>query len=548
MKIKKLNILKLRNIAIAGIFLLTTSSCLNDLDVEVNDDELYTSEQFYANPNSYKQFLAKIYGGLAVTGQTSPNGNSDLGAEADGGPNEGFSQYLRGYWQLQELTTDEAIIAWGESDNPTIRDLNFNSWNADNKFNEAFFARVFFQVGLVNEFLRETTDEKLNSRGVSDDLKAQIKTFRAEVRFLRALTYYHAIDIYGKMPFATETDLIGTGTKPPMQSREYVFNYVINELNEIDEVGGLMEQKTNEYGRADRVAAWMLKAKLYLNSKVYTGVDRSDKALEEVNKVIGSSYKLAKDIPYANLFKADNNTNGAQNEIIFPINFDGVRTKTYGGTTYLILASCDKATGATLGVGDGWAGFRVRQEFMQSVGSSDTRVMRVAGNTDPASISDYSKFAQGTKLTKFSNKTSSGSNGSDATFADADFPLFRIGDAYLMYLELFIINGKGEQGKALEYLNAVRKRGGATTDLTSLSFNSVEEKEKFILDERAKELYWEGHRRQDLIRLNHYTNGYNWQWKGGSVNGNGIPEYRKLFPIPTKYLNLNSNLSQNTGY
>jgi len=541
MKIK--NIINIKSVAFAGLLLFTTS-CLNDLDVKVNDDELYTSEQFYANPNSYKQFLAKIYGGLAVTGQTSPNGNSDLGAEADGGPNEGFSQYLRGYWQLQELTTDEAIIAWGESDNPTIKDLNFNTWNADNKFNEAFFARVFFQIGLVNEFLRETTDEKLSSRGVSSDLKAQIKTFRAEVRFLRALTYYHAIDLYGKMPFATETDLIGTGVKPQMQSREYVFNYVINELNEID--ADLVAAKANEYGRADKAAAWMLKAKLYLNSKVYTGVDRSTEALVEVNKVIASPYKLAT-IPYADLFKADNNKNGAQDEIIFPINFDGVRTKTYGGTTYLIFASSDKATGATLGVGDGWAGFRVRQEFIQSVGNSDNRVMRVAGNTDPASIADYSKFVQGAKVTKFSNKTAAGNNGSDLNFVDSDFPLFRMGDAYLMYVELYVVNGKGDAAIALKYANDLRTRGGATS-LTSLNYTSQDAKENFILNERAKELYWEGHRRQDLIRLNHYVTGYNWQWKGGSQAGSSLPSTMTLFPIPNKYLNLNSNLSQNPGY
>ncbi|WP_042722506.1 RagB/SusD family nutrient uptake outer membrane protein [Flavobacterium sp. B17] len=542
----KLNILKLRTVAIASIFLVSATSCLNDLDVKVSDDELYTLEQFYANPESYKQFLAKIYAGLAVTGQTSPNGNSDLGLEADGGPNEGFSQYIRGYWQLQELTTDEAIIAWGESDNPGIRDLNFNTWNADNKFNEAFFARIFFQIGLVNEFLRETTDEKLSSRGVSADLKAQIKTFRAEARFLRALSYYHAIDIYGKVPFATETEVIGSGIKPPMQSREYVFNYLIGELNDIDT--DLAAPKTNEYGRADKVAAWMLKAKLYQNAKVYTGVDKSAEALAEVTKVIASPYKIA-NIPYANLFKADNNINGAQDEAIFPITFDGIKTKTYGGTTFLILASCTKPVGATLGVNDGWAGFRARQEFIQSTGT-DARVMKVSGSTDPAAISDYSKFEEGTKLIKFSNKQANGGNGSDGTFADADFALFRMGDAYLMYAELAIVNGKGSTATALQYINTLRTRGG-TINITMSDINSLtttNAKELFILNERGKEMYWEGTRRQDLIRLNHYASGYTWQWKGGFQNGSSISPTRVLFPIPNKYLNLNSNLSQNPGY
>lgn len=539
MKIKNINISKLRNLAIAGVFLLSSSSCLNDLDVKVNDDELYTSEQFYSNPGSYKQFLAKIYAGLSVTGQSSSagTGSSDLGSEADGGPNEGFSQYLRGYWQLQELTTDEALIAWGESDNPTIRDLNFNTWNADNVFNEAFFARLFFQVGLVNEYLRETTDEKLSSRNVSETLKSQIKTFRAEARFIRALTYYHAIDIYGKMPFATENDPIGT--KPSMKSREEMFTYVINELNSIE--GDLPEPRMNEYGRADKAAVWMLKAKLYLNAKVYTGTDKSTEALSEVEKVIGSSYKIAQ-IPYSDLFKADNNINGAQEEIIFPITFDGVRTKTYGGTTYLIHASCTNEVGTTLGIDFGWQGFRVRQEFMQSVGDSDPRVMKAAGNNDPAFISDYSKFEQGAKLVKFSNKTSTGANGSDSNFTDADFPLFRMADAYLMYAELAVVNGKGTMANALYYVNALRKRAGAATVLQSSLTPD------FILNERARELYWEGYRRQDLIRFGKYLSGYNWQWKGGSINGASLPEYRLLFPIPNKYLNLNSNLKQNSGY
>ena len=538
MKIKKFNISKLRNVAFIGLFLLSTTSCLNDLDVRVDDDELFTSEQFYADPASYKQFLAKIYAGLAVTGQSSSagTGSSDLGSEADGGPNEGFSQYLRGYWQMQELTTDEAIIAWGESDNPTIRDLNFNTYNADNVFNEAFFARLFFQIGLVNEYLRETTDEKLASRGVSEELKAQIKTYRAEARFLRALTFYHAIDLYGKMPFATEADPIGT--KPVMQSRQFMFDYVIGELNSIE--AELPAPRTNEYGRADKAAVWMLKSKLFINGKVYTGTDKSTEALAEVEKVIGSAYKVAQ-IPYANLFKADNNTNGAQEEIIFPINFDGIQTKTYGGTTYLIHASCTTEVGTTLGIDFGWQGFRVRQEFMNSVGN-DQRVMRVAGSTDPAFISDYSKFDQGSKLIKFSNKTSSGGNGSDANFTDADFPIFRMADAYLMYAELAVVNGKGSIGTALTYINALRTRGGAAI-VTQNALNA-----DFILNERARELYWEGYRRQDLIRFNKYLSGYNWQWKGGSINGNNLPEARLLFPIPNKYLNLNSNLTQNPGY
>jgi len=535
------NIRKITNLKWIFILavLFSMVSCEKDLDISPKDDDDFTSQQFYANPESYRQFLAKIYAGLAVTGQKAPDGESDLGS-GDNAVNEGFSAYLRGYWQLQELTTDEAIIAWQENDNPTIKDLNFNTWNKDNVFAEAYFARIFFQIGLCNEFLRETTEEKLSSRGVTDAKKAEVRTFRAEVRFLRALSYYHGIDIFGKLPFATEEDPLGT--VPQMQSRQYVFDFILSELNAIDPE--LKDPRTNEYARADKAAAWMLKAKLLLNAKVFTNTDRSDEALTAVNAVIGSSYKLmtGPDKPYSNLFKADNNSNGAQEEIIFPIAFDGFKTPSWGGMTYLLHAGCTTEVGLLIGIDFGWAGYRVRKEFVDNVGNTDPRVMFVPGNTDPATITDYTKFEQGKKLMKFSNFKSDGSAGQDLTQGDADFPMFRMGDAYLMYAELAVVDGKGSMATALQYVNDLRTRAGAA-NVTMGDLNA-----DFILKERGRELYWEGMRRQDLIRFGKYLSGYNWQWKGGVQSGISLPESKLLFAIPAKELNSNPNLSQNPGY
>lgn len=535
---KKIVMKKIKIISIiASLFLLFATSC--SLDVAPKDDDEFTNADFFAQPESYKQFMAKIYAGLAVTGQVGPAGDSDLGSGA-GAVDEGFSQYLRGWWQLQELTSDEAIIAWGESDNPTIKDLNFNTWNADNVFGEAFFARIFYQVSLCNEFLRETTDEKLASRGVTGTLYDEVQDYRTEARFMRALSYYHGIDIFGKLPFGSETETLGT--PPQMKSRTEIFDYVISELNDIE--NKIKAPRSNEYGRADRAAVWMLQAKLYMNSTVYTGVDRSSQAITALNKVIGSGYAVAQ-IPYANLFKADNNTNGAQNEVIFPICFDGNYTKTWGGTTYLVHASCTNAVATTLGVNSGWGGYRIRKEFADMVGTTDARVMYVAGNTDPASIFDYLQFSQGKKLTKFSNKKSDGTNGSNLDHPDTDFPLFRMGDAYLMYAELAYINGQGSTATGLGYINALRSRAGVTpaTD-AEITANPV----MFFMKERGKELYWEGHRRQDLIRLGKYLSGYTWEWKGNVQTGMDLDQKRLLFAIPNKELKSNSNLSQNSGY
>lgn len=532
---KKCKTIKLSLLLMLGLLLF--QSC--DLAVEPLDDDENTSEIFFSQPGSYRQYLAKIYAGLAVTGQNAPAGDSDLGSGA-GAVDEGFSQYLRGWWQMQELTTDEAIIAWGESDNPTIKDLNFNTWNADNVFAEAFFARIFYQVGLCNEFLRQTTDEKLASRGVSGTLYNEIQDYKNEVRFMRALSYYHGIDLFGKLPFGTEDDLLGT--PPQMKSRTEVFNYIIAELADLE--NKLKAPRSNEYGRADRAALWMLQAKLFMNSAVYTGVDKSTDAITALNKVISSGYIVAP-IPFANLFKADNNTNGAQDEIIFPICFDGVKTQTWGGTTYLIHASCTSAVGTSLGIDFGWQGYRVRKEFADMMGTTDARVMYVAGNTDNATITDYLQFSQGKKLTKFSNKNADGTNGSNITFPDTDFPLFRMGDAYLMYAELAYVNGAASTSTALGYINALRSRASVApaTDAEILANPAM-----FFVKERGKELYWEGHRRQDLIRLGKYLSGYTWEWKGNVQSGMDLDSKRLLFAIPNKEIRSNTNLSQNPGY
>lgn len=518
------------------------ASC--SLDLEPKDDDEFTSEQFYAQPGAYKQFLAKIYAGLALTGQAAPTGDSDLQGKID----EGFSQYLRGWWQLQELTTDEAIVAWGESGNKTIKELNFNTWNADNKFSEAFFARIFYQIALCNEFLKETTDEKLSGRGVTGTLYNEVQLYRAEARFLRALSYYHGIDVFGNLPFATENDSFGT--PPQMKSRTEIFNYIIDELNSIE--GTILAPRTNVYGRVDRAALWMLKAKLFMNSSVYTGVDRSSEALTAVEQVISSGYIVntssSAGTPQSNLFKADNDTNGSQNEVIFPICFDGVKIQTWGGTTFLLRASCTPTVANTLGITDGtagWQGFRIRKEFYEMVGNTDTRVQYVLGNSDSEDIVDYTQFSQGKKLIKFSNLKSNGTTGSSIAFPDTDFPMFRMGDAYLMYAELAFVNGLGSFDTAIGYVNALRSRAGVTPATSS---EILANPTTFILKERGKELYWEGHRRQDLIRLGRYLSGYNWQWKGGIQSGMDLDSKYLLFAIPKAEIQSNSNLNQNPGF
>ena len=126
---------------------------------------------------------------------------------------------------------------------------------------------------------------------------------------------------------------------------------------------------------------------------------------------------------------------------------------------------------------------------------------------------------------------------------DTDFPMFRLGDVYLMYAEAVERGGGGNAGLAVDYINALRQRVGAST------INAGDVNLDFILDERGRELYWECHRRTDLIRYNKLTgSNYIWTWKGNIKDGRSTDAKYNLFPLPAQDVNTNPNLSQNPNY
>jgi hypothetical protein len=319
-------------------------SCFNDLDTIPIDDDVVTSANLYDDPSSYKGVLAKVYAGLALSGQQGPAGQPDIS-----GIDEGFSTYLRQYWKAQELPTDEAVIAWNDG---TIQDFHQQDWDANSEFITAMYNRIFYQISLCNEFIRETTDAKLDGRGVSGQLRTDIGVYRAEVRFLRALSYYHALDMFRNVPFVTEEDAVGAFF-PRQISADELFVYIENELKAIE--SELIAPRQNEYGRADQAAAWTLLAKLYLNGEVYTGRQYYTECITYSKKVVDAGYTL--DANYADMFKADNNNASG---IIFPVTFDGIHSQTYGGTTFLVHAGVGgDMSPANYGVDGGWGGTRV---------------------------------------------------------------------------------------------------------------------------------------------------------------------------------------------
>jgi hypothetical protein len=511
------------------------SSCNDDLNVIPIDPNEQTAATIYDDPASYKQILAKIYAGLATTGQEGPAGDPDIA-----GIDEGFSSYLRMYWYHQELTTDEAVIGWNDQ---TIKDFHNQNWGAGDVFVQALYSRLFYQITFANEYLRETTEEKLNSRGVDAALQQEIAFFRAETRFLRAMSYWHAMDLFANVPFVTEENPIGAFL-PEQSNRADLFSFIESELLDIETK--LKAPMQNEYARVDQAAAWMLLAKLYLNASVYINADKNSEAITYTKKVIDAGYALSDS--YASNFMADNHNS---TEIIFAVAFDGLNTQTYGGTTFITHAAVggDMSTG-DFGVDSGWGGTRTTSAFVNKFedtsGDTDSRAMFFT-NGQSLEINDISVFTDGWAITKWKNLDAVGNPGSSLTFMDIDFPVFRLADAYLMYAEAVLRGGSGGTvAEATGYINELRERayGDASGNISNLELNL-----EFVLNERARELYWECHRRTDLIRFGKFSESdYVWPWKGGVKDGVSTNSKYNIFPIPSSDLAANPNLDQNTGY
>lgn len=524
--------------AMAVVTVLLTGTLFACTDTVVEPKSTVTEANIFTDPNSYEAFIAKVYGGLALTGQQGPTNQPDIL-----GLDEGFAEYIRVWWQLNQLSTDETVVAWGD---PGLPEINTQQWVSSNVWVYAMWSRIYFQVMMANEFLRQTTDPKLDARGnVTAPLKAKIHTYRAEARFLRSLSYWHLIDMFGSGPLVTEADALG-GAPPNPAARDSIYRFIVSELTAV--LPDLPAPGPTSYGRATPGAAQMLLAHVYLNAAVYTGTPAYDKALTASDAVINSGvYSLAPN--YRDNFLADNNTSP---EIIFAVPFDGQRTQTWGGTTFLVHAACGGSMNNTdYGINGCWWGLRLKpQAYYRYLPPADPAGDRRAAffytaGQDTA-VNTISTFTEGVAAPKYSNLTSGGSPGSDGTFPDTDFPMFRLADAYLIYAECFLRGGGGTQAQALTYVNALRERafGDTTGNITAAALDL-----QFVLDERSRELLWEGHRRTDLIRYGLYTGGsYLWAWKGGSKVGAATDATRNVYPIPLNELSANPNIKQNPGY
>lgn len=530
---------------ILSLGLVGLGSCTDDLDRLPDDEFNKSSDQVYgAEIGAYQLGLAKIYAGLAISGNEGGDGDSDV-AGVDGGSQASF---LRGLWNLQQLPTDEAHCNWNDVGIP---DFNNITWNAGNVFIKGLYYRLYYQIDLANQFLRETTDEALSSRGMTESVKNEVNVLRADARFMRALAYYYLLDMFRNVPFVDENSPVGSFNPEQIKGPE-LFTYIETELKAIE--GDLLEPfvgyHNKHYGRVTKAAAWALLSRLYLNAEVYAGTAKYKESASYAEKVIAVGYELESE--YKNMFNVDNDHS---KEMIFPVRYMGAATQTWGGMTFIICSTVPSAMQSEVNSVGAWQGNRARVSLVktfekQANNSLDSRkAMLKSDLTASPEINDITAYADnGTPVVKFYNRKKDGSlppTGTNLVYVD--FPLFRLAEVYLNYAEAVVRDASsGSSAKALELVNAIRER--AYTDKSKAPITASQLTLDFILEEKGREFFFEAQRRTDLVRHGKFTTDkYIWEWKGGVKAGKAVADHFNIYPIPSDDLS-NPNLTQNPNY
>ena len=562
-------------ISLCLLFSLCLTSCLGDLDTLPLDENSLVSEQVYSTKDGYMGVLAKCYGSLILTGQKGGDGgDGDLE-----GANEGYSGYVRLLFYLEEQPTDNFLMP--SSSNGLRKMLNLQ-WDASNAAVIKWtYQRLYMSIAYCNEFLRECTEEKLKDRGLWEELRGDYLTYRAEARFIRAYAYSQLCNYFGAVSLIDEHT--GVTEVPKQNTRKEVFTFAEKELKAVvgevadDNKEQLCEPKVALYGHVDKVAAWFLLSRMYLNAESWIGENRYADCYTYAKRIITSNtYPLASD--YRHIFLADNETCP---EIIWPLVQDGEHAQSSAGTNFYVKAFVNGPMDELYktGVGSrGWGNVRAKMTFVDAFDPADVpfdtedtwgnnkmdkraQFMTALPNQKKETWDDNenmtSTFTCGYGYIKWRNVTKGdGDAPQGETYTSIDYPLFRTADAYLMAAEAILRGGGGNRAEALEFVNEIRERAymsgkyaveGVRSDVSG-KITDAELDLDFILAERQRELASELVRRTDLVRFGKFTSGKNWEWKDGVRLGQDVDVKFNIFPIPDSEITNNPNLDQNDGY
>ena len=444
-------------------------------------------------------------------------------------------------WSLSEMVSDEQLgptrgTDW--SDNGQLRSLHTHTWNSQHPFLLPTWNNLNTAVYQANVALT-----------AADITEAQ----KGEARFLRAFFMNFIVDYWGVAPFREVTE--GVGVDPKVLTRAEALAFITADLNAA--IASLPE--CTDIGRASKTAARALLAKVLINKAVWTAANPAGPytfAPADMDLVIAladqvsAACGLSISNNYWDNFIPDNAA--TSKELIFTIpnkrgagvsgsvrsryfctlhynqNPSGWNGFTTLGSFYDKFQPGDQRLGADIsGVTDVSglrAGFLIgQQKGKDGVDLKDrggkplifTKNVLLAGNTE----------VEGIRVVKYPPDYANLDN------PENDYVILRLADIMLLKAEALL--RKGNAGGALTIVNELRAKRGAAA-LASLD-------EKALLDERGRELYWEGWRRNDQIRFGTFTGS--WEFKNASVDGHEV-----LYPIPATALASNPNLKQNAGY
>ncbi len=433
------------------------------------------------------------------------------------------------WWFAQEVTSDEMVCPTRDTDwddGGKWRVLHTHEWTNDNETVNSMWSRFYKGIYEANKLI-ETIEPSVVAGNEAEKTVARLKV-------MRAYYYYLLIDNYGDVPYVTSFS--NAPDMPEKVARATVYNSVVADL---EVAANLLECKPASKIEVTRGMAYSLLAKLYLNAEVYTGTAQWAKAELACDEVIACGYSLEND-PMAPF--VTENQNSMEN--IFVIPFDENSYK--GFNLHMRTLHYNNNLTYDMSVGP-WNGFCAIEDHYDTYSDNDLRKagyfivgqqykadgseisiegVKLIINPHVPKLKIESTFSQaeikmsGARIKKFEIKKGATDNLSN------DFPIFRLADILLMKAEAQL-----RQGKAVDVANLdkIRTRAGLTGWNGSVTLDQ-------ILEERGRELFWEAHRRQDLIRFGKFGNS----WWEKSASGKD----RQTFPIPQWVIDANPLLAK----
>ncbi|MDR2911722.1 MAG: RagB/SusD family nutrient uptake outer membrane protein [Alistipes sp.] len=472
--------------------------------------------------------------------------------------------YGTGHWLVSELSGDAALLAANGGnwfDGGRYMQLHLHSWNASTPNMADGWSWLFRTINTCNsvyDLLSQTPDSDAKIQSI------------AELRVMRALCYYLLMDYYGGVPLVTK---FGEVVKT-RNSRSEIFDFVESEVLECAEQLSA-DNNVATYGRPNRMTAYALLAKLYLNAEVFVGRPMWDEALQMCDEVIDfeSQGKVGLYGNYIDMFKYNN---GPQvNEFIFAIPYDENNLRGFIPSRYFWGYISQMATGYSISTSSCVRVIpRYYDLFTEDPGDIRERtfltdklyveeITENAVGVTPLMLGEYwlehprelifvdeetFDMGEGTpvyggqisldRMRGYRNNKFMPSKTQPGRDHSNDLPVFRYADILLMKAEAILRGATPTDGDtAVSLVNRVRERSGCApwseVDLDGL------------LDERGRELSFEAWRRNDLIRFGKYEEVF---FDGFKTITKMSDTYRRVFPVPQPEIDKNSELEQNPGY